>query len=73
MKDATSAYYDGQYNARAMIPDHAEIFLRWKTRSQQARAQLPRHLDISYGASAAEKLDIFRGPFPTKKSGEQKK
>jgi arylformamidase len=59
MTDATSAYYDGQYNARAMIPNHAEIFLRWKTRSQQARAQLPCHLDIPYGASAAETFDIF--------------
>ena len=59
MTAATSAYYDAQYNARAMIPDHAAIFLRWKNRSIQARAQLPRHLDISYGTSAAEKLDIF--------------
>jgi arylformamidase len=51
--------YDAQYNARAMIPDHAEIFLRWKMRSEQARALLPCRLDISYGASAAETLDIF--------------
>lgn len=59
MTDATTACYDAQYNARAMISDHAEIFLRWKTRSEQARAQLPCRLDISYGASAAETLDIF--------------
>ena len=38
MPDAMSAYYDRQYNARAMIPDHAMIFERWKTRSQEARA-----------------------------------
>jgi arylformamidase len=54
-----SAYYDRQYNARAMISDHAQIFERWKTRSQQARARLPCRLDIPYGASPAEKLDIF--------------
>ena len=59
MTDAMSAYYDRQYNARAMIPDHARIFERWKTRSQQARARLPCRLDIPYGASPAEKLDIF--------------
>ncbi|TSA13215.1 MAG: alpha/beta hydrolase [Betaproteobacteria bacterium] len=59
MTDASSAYYDRQYNARAMIPDHAQIFERWKTRSQAARAGLPCRLDIAYGASAAEKLDIF--------------
>jgi arylformamidase len=59
MTDAMSAYYDRQYNARAMISDHAQIFERWKTRSQQARARLPCRLDIPYGASPAEKLDIF--------------
>ena len=59
MTDTTSAYYERQYNARAMIPDHAEIFERWKRRSQEARAQLPCRLDIPYGTSAAETLDIF--------------
>lgn len=59
MTDAARTYYDAQYNARAMIPDHAEIFLRWKTRSEQARVQLSCRLDIPYGTSAAETLDIF--------------
>jgi len=59
MTDAMNADYDAQYNARAMIPDHAEIFLRWKARSLAARSQLSCRLDISYGASPAEKLDIF--------------
>jgi len=59
MTDATSAFYDGQYNARAMIPDHPQIFARWKVRSQEARAQLPCHLDIPYGAGKSERLDIF--------------
>jgi arylformamidase len=59
MTDALSAYYDRQYNARAMIPDHARIFERWKTRSQEARTHLPCRVDIPYGASPAEKLDIF--------------
>jgi arylformamidase len=59
MTDAIGAYHDRQYNARAMISDHARIFERWKTRSQQARARLPCRLDIPYGTSAAEKIDIF--------------
>jgi arylformamidase len=59
MPDTMSAYYDRQYNARAMIPDHAKIFERWTSRSQEARAHLPCRLDIPYGASPAEKLDIF--------------
>jgi arylformamidase len=59
MTDATGGYYDTQYNARAMIPDHARIFERWKTRSSETRATLHGHLDIPYGTGAAEKLDIF--------------
>ena len=59
MTEAMSAYYDRQYNARAMIPDHSRIFERWKTRSREARAQLPGRLDIPYGATPAETLDIF--------------
>lgn len=59
MTDARTAYHDRQYNARAMIPDHAQIFERGRKRSEEARASLPGRLDISYGASPAEKLDIF--------------
>ena len=59
MTDVTSVNYEAQYNARAMIPDHEQIFLRWKTRSIEARAQLPCRLDIPYGATPTEKLDIF--------------
>ena len=59
MADEMNAYYDRQYNVRAMIPGHAGIFERWKTRSCEARARLPCRLDIAYGTSAAEKLDLF--------------
>lgn len=59
MTDALTAYHDRQYNARAMIPDHAQIFERGRKRSEEARASLPGRLDIPYGASPAEKLDIF--------------
>lgn len=59
MTDALTAYHDQQYNARAMIPDHEQIFERGRIRSEEARAQLNGRLDLPYGASAAEKLDIF--------------
>jgi len=59
MTDARATYYDSQYNARAMIPDHPQIFERGRKRSEEARASLPCRLDIPYGASVAEKLDIF--------------
>jgi arylformamidase len=59
MTNAPPSYFDKQYNARAAIPDHAQIFQRWKTRSEDARASLRCHLDLAYGGSPAEKLDIF--------------
>lgn len=59
MTDALTAYHDKQYNARAMIPDHAQIFERGRKRSEETRASARCSLDIPYGASPAEKLDIF--------------
>ncbi len=59
MIEADSGYYDSQYNARAMIPDHAQIFERWKSRSREVRANAACRLDIPYGPSAAERIDIF--------------
>ena len=59
MTDALTAYHDRQYNARAMIPDHEQIFERGRKRSEEARASLACRLDIPYGGSPAEKLDIF--------------
>ncbi|MHB8666357.1 MAG: alpha/beta hydrolase [Burkholderiales bacterium] len=59
MTDALTAYNDRQYNARAMIPDHAQIFERGARRSAEVRAHLPCRLDIPYGASPAERLDLF--------------
>lgn len=59
MTDAMSDFYDREYNARAMIPDHPQIFERGARRSQEVRASQPCRLDIPYGAGAAEKLDIF--------------
>jgi arylformamidase len=59
MTDAITAYNDQQYNARAMIPDHEQIFERGRKRSAEVRADLRCDLDVAYGRSAAEKLDIF--------------
>ena len=59
MTDAMSDFYDREYNARAMIPDHPQIFERGARHSQEVRASQPCRLDIPYGAGAAEKLDIF--------------
>ncbi|MGH8641125.1 MAG: alpha/beta hydrolase, partial [Burkholderiales bacterium] len=48
-----------QYNVRAAIPEHPQIFARWKDRSQAARRALPCELDVAYGSGPNETLDIF--------------
>jgi arylformamidase len=55
----TPEYCEAQYNVRAAIPDHPQIFARWKDRSQAARQALPCDLDVAYGAGPNEMLDIF--------------
>jgi arylformamidase len=52
-------YYEKQYNARASIPDHPQIFSRWAETSAQVRNTFTCDLDIQYGTDAAETLDVF--------------
>jgi arylformamidase len=61
------AWLDRMYNNRALVPDHADYFSRWADRSAQTRRSRPRTLDIAYGASPGEKLDVF--PAATAASG----
>lgn len=50
---------DHQYNARAAIPDHPEIFERWRTGSRTARDRLRCEADYYFGPSPAETLDLY--------------
>ena len=50
---------DRMYNNRLLVPEHAAHFARWADDSRKARERLPCRLDISYGASPGETLDIF--------------
>ena len=52
-------WLDGQYNNRARITDHADIFERWRRASEAARAGLRSTLDVPYGPGAAQTLDVF--------------
>jgi arylformamidase len=54
------AWLDAQYNARARIPDHAQIFERWANASALAREQSDCAIDLPYGAGPNETLDVFR-------------
>lgn len=56
-KDA--AWHDRMYNNRALVPDFADHFARWKQGSEAARQQRPCVLDVAYGQGVNETLDIF--------------
>jgi arylformamidase len=53
-------WLNSMYNNRALVPDHADYMARWASDSEAARAGSLAELDISYGTSQGEKLDIFR-------------
>ena len=53
------AWLDVQYNNRARIPEHPQIFARWAESSALARERLKSQLDIRYGDQPGEVLDVF--------------
>jgi arylformamidase len=68
-RDFDQAQLDAQYNCRAMVPDTEAHVEQWTALSRQAAASLKCRLDVSYGPTPAERLDIFpacgaRGPAP---------
>lgn len=58
--NAGKTNYDLLYNPRLVVSDFERIFERWEGDSERARASLEGYLDVPYGASGAEKLDVFR-------------
>lgn len=54
------AALDLQYNNRARVPDFQSYFDRWKQANEAARRRFGEaRLDVAYGPSPAETLDIF--------------
>jgi arylformamidase len=53
------AWLDRQYNNRARIPEHPQIFARWDKASDLAREGMSRRLDIAYGDGLNETLDVY--------------
>jgi arylformamidase len=55
--------YEAEYNNRARVPEHAEIFLRWARDSQNYRADaLERgsaELGLAYGDTPRQTMDLF--------------
>lgn len=50
---------DAQLNLRARWPEHADYFERWATESAAFRAATPGRLDLSYGPTPGQVLDLF--------------
>jgi arylformamidase len=60
-RDMTQEQLDAQYNIRAMVPEHLDIFKSWAERSTRARQALKDRakLDLAYGPDPAQALDLF--------------
>jgi arylformamidase len=58
-RPADPSWLDAQYNNRARIPEHPQIFERWARDSLAARNALDARLDVPYGDGPNETLDLF--------------
>ena len=50
---------DTLYNNRVAVPEHGEIFARWRTQSAATRANFGGEFNLAYGLHALQTLDIF--------------
>jgi arylformamidase len=66
MTNLTPEYFEAQYNNRALVPEHPQIIARWVSESAKTRATARCELDLEYGTSFLEKLDLFFPEAPSK-------
>ena len=59
MNAPDKAFLSREYDNRALVPDHPKYFERWAQDSARARATMTCHLELRYGESPGEALDIF--------------
>ena len=59
MTQRDGAWYDSQYNNRALVPEHAAHFAHWRDASAHVRATQRCFQDVAYGRGLNETLDIF--------------
>ncbi|MEQ9607467.1 MAG: alpha/beta hydrolase, partial [Kiloniellaceae bacterium] len=58
-RDYAQADLDRQLNLRARWPEHPQYFQRWAADSAAVRAGLRGRLDLAYGTTPMETLDLF--------------
>ncbi|MEW5707440.1 MAG: alpha/beta hydrolase [Pseudomonadota bacterium] len=66
MEPSIDPFFERQYNARAAIPDHPQIFARWAEASARVRAEWPCALDVRYGKGKKQTLDVFLSQGPSR-------
>lgn len=59
MTSLDPVWLDRQYNNRALVPEHAEIFERWTRASALAREKSVCQIDLRYASGPDETLDVF--------------
>ena len=59
LSDAERSALDAQYNLRAAVPEHLAYFARYEATSRALRARRRGRLDLAYGASPREAIDLF--------------
>ena len=59
MESMDPGWLDTQYNNRARIPEHPQIFERWRSTSAEVRDSAATRLDLAYGTGPGETLDVF--------------
>jgi arylformamidase len=57
--DYTQDELDRQYDQRVLVPDADDYMARWGVESERLRQTLDCRLDVPYGETEAERLDIF--------------
>jgi arylformamidase len=58
------AALDAQYDNRRRVPEHVRHTERWAQECERVRRELKPRLDLPYGPSAAETLDVFPAAHP---------
>ena len=55
--------YEVEYNNRARVPEHAEIFARWMREAEDYRTEAMKErraeLGLAYGSTSRELIDLF--------------
>ena len=55
--------YEAEYNNRARVPEHPDIFARWTLEAELYRAEMLKNdraeLGLTYGSTPRQMIDLF--------------